>query len=641
VLSQIHCGVTERICGFVLVLGFCVPVSHGQSLVSGGPRMAVAIDHGDGGVMVSWRLLPGDPLDVGFDVYRCGSNGSEVKLNSQAIIDRTCFIDSKPPESGRLTYRLRCRDADVKDAVVTVDCVRTLTDGYLSIPVQIPEGYHANDASVGDLDGDGQLDIVVHVAGRGQDNSRGGLTDPPIFQAYTLSGQRLWQIQLGKNVREGAHYNPFLVYDFDQDGCAEFVCRTADGTIDGAGNVIGDAQADYRVLAGGPNRSPSNRFRRGRVDGKYGKILSGPEFLTVFDGASGAAIDSVTYLPRRGRDDDSPDVDTQQRIWGDDYGNRMDRFLATVAYLDGQRPSLVFSRGYYTRTVLAAWDLFDGKLVSRWVFDSDRNGPDDATNLWRGQGNHSLSVADLDDDGRDEVIFGAMVIDDDGQGLYSTGLGHGDAQHTSDLNPQRPGLETWSIHESERPRSDFIGAEMRDTRTGELLFKTAVGRDVGRAMAADIDPRYPGSEVWGGSRTLFSSSGEALGRCPRSTNMAIWWDGDLQRELLDGVRITDWDYGRAQEVVLFDGRDQSLAANNGSKNNPCLAVDIVGDWREELIARTRDNRELRIYVTPIPTKHRLVSLMNDRQYRLGISWQNVGYNQPPHPSFDLEARYGN
>jgi rhamnogalacturonan endolyase len=308
----------------------------------------------------------------------------------------------------------------------------------------------------------------------------------------------------------------------------------------------------------------------------------------------------------------------------------VDRFLACVAYLDGQRPSAVMCRGYYTRAVLAAWDWRDGQLTQRWVFDSDDGTP--GNQAYRGQGNHSVSVADVDDDGRDEIIYGACVIDDDGKGLYSTGLGHGDALH---VDPDRPGLEVWGIHENEEGNPTRPGVALFAARNGQILFTGSIGQDVGRGMAADIDPRHRGAELWGGSGGLRNVRGERIGNPPRSVNFGIWWDGDLLRELLDGVTIAKWDWERQREVPLLVGRDLGLASNNGSKANPCLSADLVGDWREELVARTLDSRELRIYVSTIPTEHRLVTLMHDPQYRLSVAWQNVGYNQPPHPSFYL------
>jgi rhamnogalacturonan endolyase len=627
----------------VLLLGIPV-IAQAQRQLEQLDRGLVALRNVDRGVVLSWRLLGTDAPDLAFNVYR-SSAGKTVRLNQTPLTGATTWVDSTADFANDLAYFVRTVSvAGEGEASKSFRLpANSPARDYLSIPTLLPEGYHANDASVGDLDGDGQYEIIVHVAGRGRDNSQGGMTDPPIFHAYRLDGTLLWQIQLGKNIREGAHYNPFLVYDFDGDGPAELICRTADGTIDGVGKVIGDPDADWRIpdrselgtgFGTGPEQRRVRQPRR-RVSGDAGKILSGPEYLTVFEGQTGKAIDTVTYVPDRAPGNDSPSKQQQKQIWGDDYGNRIDRFLATVAYLDGQRPTAVMTRGYYTRTVLAAWDFRDGKLIKRWTFDSDKAGPPDNTNPWRGQGNHSIATADVDDDGRDEIIFGAMVIDDDGSGLYSTKLGHGDAQHTGDLNPARPGLETWSIHENDKPAADFIGTEMRAAKSGEILFVGTRGRDVGRGMAADIDPRHPGCEVWGGSRIMLSSDGTAIGPSPRSQNMAIWWDGDLLRELLDGVTINNWDYHAGQEQRLFDGRRHGLAANNGSKSNPCLVADILGDWREELVARTLDNRELRIYVTTEPTDHRLRTLMHDAQYRIGIAWQNVGYNQPAHTRFFL------
>jgi rhamnogalacturonan endolyase len=227
------------------------------------------------------------------------------------------------------------------------------------------------------------------------------------------------------------------------------------------------------------------------------------------------------------------------------------------------------------------------------------------------------------------------VIDDDGQGLYSTGLGHGDALHVGDLDPSRPGLEVWGIHENEQGNPTRAGVALFAAASGQVLFTGSIGQDVGRGMAADIDPRHLGAELWGGSRDLRNCRGEPIGPAPRSVNFGIWWDGDLLRELLDGVTISKWDYESSREVRLFSGRELGLASNNGTKANPCLSADILGDWREELIARTADNRELRIYTTTIPTEHRLVTLMHDPQYRLSVAGQNVAYNQPPHPGFYL------
>jgi rhamnogalacturonan endolyase len=477
----------------------------------------------------------------------------------------------------------------------------------VSVPLQTPQGYSPNDASVGDLDGDGEYEIVLHQVGRGRDNSQAGTTTEPILEAYKLDGTFLWRINLGKNIREGAHYTQFMVYDLDGDGRAEVACKTADGTVDGKGKVIGDPNADHRN---------ANGF-----------VLAGPEFLTVFDGLTGAALATTDYVPPRGGDGSG---------WGDNRGNRVDRFLACIAYLEGVRPSLVMCRGYYTRAVLAAWNWRDGKLSHVWTFDSDDGTP--GNRAYRGQGNHGISVGDLDGDGWDEIIYGSCVIGPDGKGRYSTGLGHGDAMHFFDFDPDRPGLEVFKAN-GDGPSPS--GIQLRDARTGEQIWGVrCTGRQgVGRACALDIDPRHRGYEAWGsgeGVGGLFNAKGEKIAPTgPRVCNMGVWWDGDLLRELLDGVNVSKWDYMSGRQTPLLTGADFNCVSNNGTKSNPCLCADIFGDWREEIVARTRDNRELRIFTTTIPTDHRIYTLTHDPIYRLAVAWQNVCYNQPAHPGFFL------
>ncbi len=439
-------------------------------------RGIVAVNQGEGKVFVSWRLLGTDPEAVAFNLYRTQA-GRAVRVNAEPIVGATNLVDQGVRLDEAVAY-------DVRPVVVGKEKEQepggsfTLPAGAavrqdLIVPLQTPNGYTPNDASVGDLDGDGQYDIIIHMTGRGRDNAQNGRTDPPILQGYKLDGTCLWSVNLGKNIREGAHYTQFLVYDLDGDGRAEMVCKTADGTIDGLGKPIGDPSADHV--------------------GTNGKVLAGPEFLTVFDGRTGAALSTVDYLPPRG------DLGGWGGVGGnggnDRTGNRADRFVACVAYLDGKRPSAVMCRGYYGRSVLAAWDWREGKLTSRWVFDTDKGYP-----TYAGQGNHGVSVADVDDDGRDEIVYGSMVVDDDGRGLFSTGLRHGDALHVGDLDPERPGLEVYGIHENEEGANSSPGTAMYDARTGAILWKTAQGEDVGRGLAADIDPRHLGSECWGGRR---------------------------------------------------------------------------------------------------------------------------------------------
>jgi len=565
-------------------------------------RGVVAINQGNGKVYVGWRMLGTEPENIAFNVYR-----NNTRINRQPITESTNLVDNDGSTSAAYTVRAVISGSEGEPS----EPARVWSQNYLSIPLQTPEGCTPNDASIGDLDGDGEYEIVLHQSPRGRDNSQRGTTGQPIFEAYKLDGTFLWRINLGKNIREGAHYTQFMVYDLDGDGKAEFACKTADGTVDGKGKVIGDANADYRNSSG--------------------CILDGPEFLTIFDGLTGAQLATTDYIPARG----------SVSGWGDDYGNRVDRFLACVAYVDGQRPSLIMCRGYYTRAVLTAWNFRDGKLTRVWTFDSDDGTPGNKD--YSGQGNHNLSVGDVDGDGKDEIIYGACAIDDDGKGLYTTGLGHGDAMHLSDIDPDRPGLEVFSIHE--RP-SHSNGANLRDAATGKVIWGLQL-RDPGRGLAMDIDPRYKGYECWtNNSDGLYSCKGEKISDAkPTSCNMGIWWDGDLLREILDGSSprrrgggqggafIDKWDYTNGTVTRLLNGGDYDCITNNGTKANPCLYADILGDWREEVIWRTRDGKELRIFTTTIPTDCRFYTFMHDPIYRLSVAWQNVAYNQPAQTGF--------
>ena len=589
-----------------LLAALLLPEARAQRQMEALGRGVVAIRQSDGKVFVGWRMLGTDADDVAFNLYRVTDGGAAVKLNPQPLAAVTHFTDGAAPADKANAWFVR---PVMKGAVQPPSARCALAANapalpYLSIPLKTPAGYTPNDASVGDIDGDGEYEVVLHQASRGRDNAQAGTTGSPILQAYRLDGTRLWQIDLGRNIREGAHYTQFLVCDFDGDGRAEVACKTADGTVDGVGKAIGDAAADHR--------------------NERGYVLRGPEFLTIFDGRTGAALATVDYVPPRGRTAD----------WGDDYGNRVDRFLACVAYLDGQRPSLVMCRGYYTRTVLAAWDWRGGKLTQRWIFDTHDGTPGNLA--YAGQGNHNLSVGDVDGDGRDEIVYGSMCVDDTGKALWNTGLGHGDALHLSDLDPEHPGLEVFDIHEH---ISHPHGVDFRDAKTGKILWSKP-SPDVGRGVAFDIDPRHPGHECWAagpGLDSLYDAKGVAIGPKPRSCNMAVWWDGDLLRELLSGTTIDKWDYENGHEIRLLSAHDFAAASNNSSKANPCLCADILGDWREEVIWRSRDNQELRIFTTTLPTTHRFPTLMHDPQYRLGVAWQNVGYNQPAHPGFFLGA----
>jgi rhamnogalacturonan endolyase len=369
-----------------------------------------------------------------------------------------------------------------------------------------------------------------------------------------------------------------------------------------------------------------------------GLILSGPEYLTVFNGQTGAAMATVPYIPPRHPTKLKPTTDDLTNIWGSGMGNNDGRFLAAVAYLDGLHPSVVMCRGYYTRSVLVAWDWRNGKLTQRWIFDSDAPGfgKDGKRNRdYEGQGNHSLTVADVDGDGKDEIVYGAATIDHDGRGLYTTGLGHGDAEHVSSFDPSRPGMQIFEIHEV--PQHPY-SAELHEAATGKMIWgKPGVETrgvrppDYGRALAADVDPRYPGAQFFVGG-SAYDLKGETI-PVKGGANFAIWWDGDLLRELLNSNVITKWNWEKGTMDTVFTA--EGCVSNNGSKSTPVLSADILGDWREEVIERTADNQELRIYTTVVPTEHRIYTLMHDPQYRESIALQNVGYNQPPWTSFFL------
>lgn len=599
----------KRVLGilFGLIALFQLSVN-AQKQVEALDRSVVAIRTGTGTVFVQWRLQGTEPENIAFNVYR----GSTL-VNATPITGATNLTDNVATNEN---YTVKAVVNGVEGTASKTASV--LTASYFDITITPPAGgtdiagtaytYNANDCSVGDLDGDGEYEIVLKWdPSNSHDNSEKLPTSNCIIDAYKLNGTRLWRIDLGINIRSGAHYTQFMVYDLDGDGKAEMVCKTSDGSKDAAGTVIGDGTKDYR-----------NNTTQGLV-------LTGNEYLTVFNGQTGVVMKTINYEPARGNVND----------WGDNYGNRSDRFLACVAYLDGIHPSVVMCRGYYTRAVLVAYDWDGTDLTKRWTFDSSASG----NSAYAGQGNHNLSVADVDFDGKDEIVYGACAIDDDGKGLYSTGLRHGDALHVSDMDPTRPGLEVWQCHE-ESAGYATAGGEFRDARTGAMIFGVPATADVGRAMAADITTAYPGYEMWSTANSdnkLFTCKGTNFATKSLSKNFGVWWDGDRMRELLDNITITKYNGSANSVSTLLTATDCS--SNNSTKATPCLSADILGDWREEVILRKTDNTALRVFITTTPTDTRLYTLMHDPQYRCAIAWQNVAYNQPPHTSFYLADGY--
>jgi Rhamnogalacturonan I lyases beta-sheet domain len=546
---------------------------------------------------------------LGFNIYRDGT-----LITDEPIAGATNFVDPDGDIDSRylVTAMVGEREVSVTDEFQPRD------EQYLDIPISSPgEGYRAADASVGDLDGDGTYEIIFSWnPANFPDNSIAGFTQSQYLDAYKLDGTQLWRIDLGRNIRAGAHYTQFQVFDYDSDGRAEIAFKTSDGVVDGTGRVLGDPEADHR--------------------NSTGYILSGPEWLSVFDGLTGAEIDTVEFIPQRGNVAD----------WGDTYGNRVDRFLGATAYLDGEHPSLIMSRGYYTRTVIAAWDLVDGQLQSRWVFDSNEWGKE-----YEGQGNHNLAPADVDRDGLDEIVFGAMTIDDDGTPLYNSRLYHGDSLHVADHDPSRPGLEIFGALEDPAHNGGF-GSALRDAETGEVIYATPASEDTGRGSAGDVDPNHPGNETWaiGGdvynspTGTMKNTAGEVISESIPPALFTSWWDGDLLREIPDvtefntttqrGIPVVKkWNpETQTTEIIL---RDDELWSIDGTKAAPMIQADLLGDWREELLWPNQDYSAMRLYTTVDVTQTRLPTLMHDSQYRTGVAWQNTSYNQPPWPSYFL------
>jgi hypothetical protein len=697
------------------------------------------------GVFLSWRLLGREVsghtatgmAGVNFRVYRDG-------VRIAAVTDSTNYLDSAgtPDATYRVAAVVRGREVDRSAAV------SPWSDGFYDLPLRRPADgvtptgeaytYSANDMSVGDVDGDGQYEYVVKWdPSNSKDVSQVGYTGPVYIDTYELDGTLLHRIDLGVNIRAGAHYTQFLVYDFDGDGRSEMMFKTAPGTkiirYGRSGDVVSeryitmpredvragfshaddyrlsaadyyehlvemflgwhahpevvagnwpatleeafgiapaytyplsraDAQAlvDYFVDVYAPARSARNMLRAFQ-----GFIVDGPEYLTVFDGASGRELQTIRYKP--GRHDDG-------LMWGDyamsriEPGNRVDRFLSGVAYLDGKRPSAIFARGYYTRTTLVAYRWDGRRLREDWYVDSGwtpmtnpfndsphgRDGTDPEFATITTQGFHSLSAADVDGDRKQEIVYGAATIDDDGSLLYSSfdvlpegsaapgqtvRLGHGDAMHVTDINPDRPGLEAFTAHEG----ATFApyGMAMRDARTGEVLFGVYSGRDTGRSMIGDVLPEVRGIEAWaslpGGSDSLglYSATGVvAPGPIP-GTNQSIRWAADMTTQIVNGAlavtpTIDDW---RRGTLLTATG----TLTNNGTKGNPSLVADIFGDWREEMLVRTADSGAIRIYLSTEVTDRKLYTLMHDPQYRAEVARQQTTYNQPSYPSFYLAS----
>ncbi|MBE6845268.1 MAG: rhamnogalacturonan lyase [Ruminococcus sp.] len=563
-------------------------------------RGVSAVNTGSG-MLVSWRYLANDDDNAVFKLYR-----DDTLIYTSNAGDATCWLDAEGTAAS--SYKV---ETVVGGTVISTDKSSMISESnYFDIPLDLPTSsgctYSPNDCSVGDVDGDGEYELFVKWdPSNSKDNSQKGKTDKVYIDCYKLDGTKLWRIDLGVNIRAGAHYTQFFVADFDLDGRAEMTCKTADGTIDGQGNAIGDKDAVYR--------------------NGDGLILTGPEYYTLFDGATGAALDTIDYEVGRG--------DTTK--WGksSDKFNRVDRFWGCVAYLDGQVPSVVTGRGYYGRMTATAYRVENKKLVKQWLFDT---GTSSGT-LGYGDGNHNSMPADVDGDGRQEIITGSTCIDDNGELLWCINKGHGDAMHVGDLDTDNSGLEAWICHEDSP-----YGVSLVDCDTGKILFHNDGSGDTGRCCGDNIWAGNDGAELWGnkesdGSTPVKDTAGNTLSCNRPAINFLSYWDGDLEREVLDGYTDSPATISKMNEK----GKMTTLLSTDGyytcntTKGTPCLSADIFGDWREELVVRAADSKSVRIYATTYDTDYRITTLMHDPQYRNQVASQNVAYNQPPHASFYL------
>jgi rhamnogalacturonan endolyase len=579
-----------------------------QRQVEGLGRGLVAV-YTSSGVFLSWRILGTEFSTTSFYVYRDGT-----KIATVSATGNSNYLDASGTTSNTY-YVVPVVSGTAGTASSSVTPWSTI---YKSVSLTRPSGgtdlsgvaytYSPNDCSVGDLDGDDEYELVVKWdPSDSKDNSSSGYTAPVYLDGYELDGTLKWRINLGINVRAGAHYTQFLVYDFNGDGKAEVVFRGCPGTTDNGGTVIGGT-TDYR------NSSGYN--------------LTSAEYLCVASGASGNITKYCTFGPSRGTVSD----------WGDTYGNRCDRFLAGVAYLDGVTPSIIMARGYYTgsvsgttygQTKIYAYNYSGNTITQKWAFTASYG----CTNSgYTGQGNHQLACADIDGDGYDEIVYGSCTIDHNGSAKYTTGLGHGDMLNVGVLNPSLSVPTVWAAHE-EASSNGNIGASFRNAKTGAVLWSVSTTSDNGRAFCADIDATYAGEECWSSaSTTLYNCTGTGYGTAPTHCNTAVWWDGDLQRELLNGNVLDKWSSGSTSRVLTLYNYGSS-SYNNSTKKNACLTADIFGDWREEIILPSSTGTAVNIFTTTTVSSNRMYTLMHDYQYRTGVAGENVAYNSTPRLSF--------
>ncbi|MCS7120245.1 MAG: rhamnogalacturonan lyase [Nitrososphaerota archaeon] len=564
-------------------------------------RGLIAIYLGGGKVYVSWRLLGTDPSNIAFNLYRRTSDGSVIKVNSAPIVNTTDFTDSNVNIDLSPTYFVRPiiggieREASPEASVIKSNSISIpLSQDARNFQGQV-QGTRM--IGVGDLDGDGEYDFVVK---RGDQDIDPSQSTAPIetykLEGYLRDGTFLWRVDLGPNIRPGIWYSPFIVFDLDCDGRAEVATKIGEGaeilTSDGKLIRIGDVNGDGRT----------------NYANTEGRALEGPEFFVILDGLTGRILAMENWIERGSVSD-----------WGDSYGNRCDRHLMGVAYLDGYMPSLLIMRGTYTKMYIDAWNWRNGTLTKVWRWYKPSGGG----------GFHNIRVGDIDGDGKDEIVYGSIAVDHNGATMWETGEGHGDRMHMTDIDPTRPGLEIWYVQEA----APNYGMHLRDARNGSLIWGIRETRntDVGRGLAADIDPRHYGLECWASVGNLYNAKGQNIGTRPAVCNFAIWWDGDLLREHLDATTIAKWNYLGGAMNTIFTAPKGDV----GSRNAPMGYGDILGDWREEVWYG--GSREFIIYITTTPAETRMTTLMHDSDYRTSVACETMGYMQATQPSFYIGA----
>lgn len=612
----------------------------------------------DGGVYLSWRLFDSEDnifgsadKNVSFNVYRDGKKISEVAT-------KTNYVDSTVGTNYSVAPVMNDFEGDKCDAVTVNE------NSYFDIPLSKPDdetiydpsgnelatySFFPADCSTGDVDGDGEYEIIVKWTSSERDVGSPG--DPAYsgtvhLAAYKLDGTKLWNndIELGKNVYSSAHTVQFLVYDFDGDGKSEVMCQTSLGSKDGQGKYVSNAaQTDEEIKAITDEENSTADYRG------YGRITEGKEFLTVFNGETGVAMDTINLPTTRGSENG---VD-----YGDNFGNRSNRFVSDVAYLDGEKPYAICLRGYYfgrngkQRTSIAGISWDGTALSPTYRFDTQKGqeGYYDGAYQYVGNGNHNCTVADVDNDGKDEFITGAlcMEVNDDNEfrPKWCTYLQHGDALHIGNYDPTHTGFEFFTVHEDSGTNSlsgnditlDF-GMSVIDAETGNIMFHEGASDDTGRGVMANVGAGgyY---QIWSAKNSARQSNGgtdfttatSLTGRNTPSMNFRIFWDGDLYDNLLNGANITDWN-GRNMSNI-FSAGNYDCVSINGTKANPSLQADLFGDWREEVVYPTSDGTALRVFSTTDTTDYKIKTLMQDPVYRSGVAAEQTAYNQPPHVGF--------